>query len=298
MFILHIDSGTEMRGGQWQALYLIRGLIAAGHRARLLAPAGSQLMQAAAAQQVDVQALGIGRMMRAASGVDLIHAHDAHAHTMALVLRKPLIVARRVAFPVRRGLASRWKYGRATHYIAVSHCVKQTLLDAGVDSLKITVVYDGVPVHSWPKTEDRSRVLAVDLEDPGKGRKIIENAAALADIPVHFSDNLIRDLPEAAVFVYITDLEGLGSAVLLAMAAGAPVLASRVGGLPEIVEDGITGLLTANDPPVIAKQIQRLLADRPLASRLAAHARSRVENEFSLDRMVSDTLRVYERILA
>jgi glycosyltransferase involved in cell wall biosynthesis len=297
LFILHIDSGTEMRGGQWQALYLIRSLIAAGHRARLLAPAGSQLMQAAAAQQVDVQALGIGRLLRAAAGVDLVHAHDAHAHTMALLLRKPLVVSRRVAFPVRRSLASHWKYRRASHYIAVSQCVKHVLVDAGVNPEKITVVYDGVPVDSWPKTAERSRVLAVDLEDPGKGKKIIEEAAALADIPVHFSDNLIRDLPEAAVFVYITDLEGLGSAVLLAMAAGAPVLASRVGGLPEIVEDGVTGLLTSNEPQAVAKQIQRLLTDRPLASRLAARARSRVEKEFSLDHMVSETLRVYERIL-
>jgi hypothetical protein len=297
LFILHIDSGTEMRGGQWQALYLIRGLIAAGHRARLLAPAGSQLMQAAAAQQVDVQALGIGRLVRAAAGVDLVHTHDARAHTMALLLRKPLVVSRRVAFPVGRSTASRWKYGRATHYIAVSQSVKRVLVDAGVDAQTISVVYDGVPVDSWPKTGDRSRVLAVDLEDPGKGKKIIEEAAALADIPVHFSDNLIRDLPEAAVFVYITDLEGLGSAVLLAMAAGAPVLASRVGGLPEIVEDGVTGLLTSNEPQAIAKQIQRLLTDRPLALRLAARARSRVEKEFSLDRMVSETLRVYERIL-
>ena len=297
MFILHIDSGTEMRGGQWQALYLIRGLIAIGHRARLLAPAGSQLMQAAAAQKVDVQALGLGRLTRAAAGVDLVHAHDARAHTMALLLQKPLVVSRRVAFPVGGSLASRWKYWRATHYIAVSQCVKRVLVDAGVDPAKITVVYDGVPVDSWPKTGDRSKVLAVDLEDPGKGKKLIEAAAALADIPVHFSDNLIRDLPEAAVFVYITDLEGLGSAVLLAMAAGAPVLASRVGGLPEIVEDGVTGLLTSNEPQAVAKQIQRLLTDRPLALRVAARARSRVEKEFSLDRMVSETLRVYERIL-
>lgn len=286
-----------MRGGQWQALYLIRGLIAAGHRARLLAPAGSPLMNAAAAQQVDVQPLGIGRLLRAAAGVDLVHAHDARAHTMALIASKPLVVSRRVAFPVRRNIASWWKYRRPVHYLAVSQCVKRILMEAGIEPEKITVVHDGVPVDSWPKTGDRSRVLAVDLEDPGKGKKLIEEAAALADIPVHFSDNLIRDLPEAAVFVYITDLEGLGSAVLLAMAAGAPVLASRAGGLPEIVDDGATGLLTSNEPPAIAKQIQRLLADRPLALRLAARARSRVEKEFSLERMVNETLRAYERIL-
>jgi glycosyltransferase involved in cell wall biosynthesis len=298
LFILHIDSGTEMRGGQWQALYLIRGLIAAGHRTRLLAPAGSPLMQAAAAQQVDVQALGVGRLLQAAAAVDLVHVHDAHSHSMALLSRKPLVVSRRVAFPVQRNIASWWKYRRASHFIAVSQYVKHVLIDAGVAPEKISVVYDGVPVDSWPKMGDRSRVLAVDLEDPGKGKKIIEEAAALADVPVHFSDNLIRDLPQAAVFVYITDLEGLGSAVLLAMAAGAPVLASRVGGLPEIVDDGVTGLLTSNEPAAIARQIQHLLADRPLAFRLAARARSRVEKEFSLEHMVNQTLQVYERILA
>jgi len=297
LFILHIDSGSEMRGGQWQALYLIRGLIASGHRARLLAPAGSPLMQAAAAQQMDVRTLTLGGLLRAAAGVDLVHAHDARAHSMALVARKPLVVSRRVAFPVRRGLASQWKYRRPAHYLAVSQCVKQVLIGAGVEPEKIAVVYDGVPVDCWPKARERTRVLAVDLEDPGKGKKMIEEAAALADIPVHFSNNLIRDLPEAAVFVYITDLEGLGSAVLLAMAAGAPVVASDVGGLREIVEDGVTGLLTPNEPAAIARQISRLMADRPLASRLSARARSRVEKEFTVERMVSETLRVYERIL-
>jgi len=298
LFILHIDSGTEMRGGQWQVLYLIRGLIAAGHRARLLAPPGSPLMRAAAAQKLDVQALSAARLLRAAAEVDLVHAHDARAHTLALLARKPLVVSRRVAFPVRRGLASRWKYWRAAHYLAVSQYVKHTLIDAGIDSEKITVVYDGVPVDCWPKSGSRSRVLAVDLEDPGKGKKIVETASALADIPVHFSNNLMRDLPDAAVFVYITDLEGLGSAVLLAMSAGVAVLASRVGGLPEIVEDGLTGLLTSNEPRAVAKQIQRLITDRPLALRLASRARSRVEKEFTLDRMVDQTLCVYERILS
>ena len=233
----------------------------------------------------------------AASGVDLIHAHDARAHTIAALAQKPLVVSRRVAFPVRRSLASRWKYSRPVHYIAVSKFVERTLLDAGVDLSKITVVYDGAPVDCWPEGGERSRVLAIDSEDPGKGKKIVEQAAALADIPVHFSDNLSRDLPRAAVFVYITELEGLGSAVLLAMSAGAPVLASRVGGLPEIVDDGVTGLLTSNEPQAIARQIQRLLADRSLALRLAARARNRVEKEFSVDRMVNQTLGVYERIL-
>jgi starch synthase len=108
---------------------------------------------------------------------------------------------------------------------------------------------------------------------------------------------LIRDLPRALAFVYITELEGLGSAALLAMAAGAAVLASRVGGLPEVIDDGVTGLLTSNEPQAIADGIRRLVDDRLLRERLAAAARTRVEAEFTVERMVTETARVYERIL-
>jgi len=57
-----------------------------------------------------------------------------------------------------------------------------------------------------------------------------------AGIPVHFSTDLQKDLPRAWLFVYITELEGLGSAALLAMAHGLPVLASDIGGLPAEID--------------------------------------------------------------
>jgi len=298
LFILHIDTGAEMRGGQWQALYLIRELALRGHLVRLLARAESPLLQAASAQRIDARPLRLALLLREAAEVDLIHVHDARAHTLSVLLRKPVVVSRRVAFAVGRGALSRWKYRRATHYIAVSEYVKRTLVEAGVPPDRIAVVYDGVPVDaSPPKFQGQPKVLALDSDDPRKGKKIIERAAALADIPVHFSSQLLRDLPGGSAFVYITELEGLGSAALLAMAAGVPVIASRVGGLPEIVQDEVTGLLTSNEPERVAKNIQRLLGDRSLAARLAASARTRVEREFSVDRMVSGTVRVYERIL-
>ncbi len=286
-----------MRGGQWQALYLLNGLVERGHRVRLLAPAGSPLAQAAAARKHDVRPLRLSGLASAGRDADLIHAHDARAHTLAVLSGRPAIVSRRVAFPVRRNMVSRWKYRRAAHFIAVSECVRQTLIEAGVDPTRITVVHDGVPLPQSAQAP-RTQVVAVDLDDPGKGKKLIERAASLAGVPIHFSTNLPQDLPHAAVFVYITELEGLGSAVLLAMAYGTPVLASSVGGLPEIVEDGVTGLLTSNDPEAIANSIRRLLSDSGLASALAAHARARVEKDFSVDRMVDKTVRVYERILS
>ncbi len=296
MVSLHIDTGAEMRGGQWQVLYLLRGLEARGHTVRLLARPRSELLQAAQAQRLNARPLRSTTLLRAGHGADLIHAHDARAHTLALLFAKPLIVSRRVAFPVRRGFPSRWKYRHASLFIAVSEYVKQALLASGVEPSRITVVHDGVPIPPGGQ-QQRERVLALDSEDPGKGKYIIERAAALADVPIAFSKNLGRDLPGAAMFVYISDSEGLGSAALLAMAHGVPVIASAVGGLPEIVEDECTGLLTSNEPEEVARRIRRLIEDRALALRLAGRARMRVEQEFSIERMVTETEHIYERMV-
>jgi starch synthase len=76
------------------------------------------------------------------------------------------------------------------------------------------------------------------------------------------------------------------------------VIASRVGGLPEVVEDGSCGLLTENEPRAIAAAISRFLGDPDLANRLAMEGRRRVEECFSLDRMVRETVAVYEKVLS
>src|SRR5436305_10102128 len=77
----------------------------------------------------------------------LMHAHDASTHTMGAIIRAaPLVVARRVAFPIGTAqIASKWKYARARHYIAVSEFVKSVLINGGVPAAMISVVYDGVP---------------------------------------------------------------------------------------------------------------------------------------------------------
>jgi glycosyltransferase involved in cell wall biosynthesis len=301
MRILHIDTGREMRGGQWQALHLIAGLAERGISSRLLAPPESALFQAATAVNLDAHPLKLARSAAVARHFDLIHAHDARAHTLALFIalfrRCPVVVSRRVAFPIGRAWISRWKYNHATHYLAVSEYVRNMLGTAGVPCERISVVYDGVRLPDRVDAGSRSFILALDSDDPRKGKLIVEKASGLAGVPVHFSHHLLEDLPRSIVFVYITDLEGLGSAALLAMASGAPVIASAVGGLPEIVLDGETGLLTENTPRAVASTLQRLLADQPLAQRLATRARAMVERRFTISHMVENTLRVYERVL-
>jgi len=297
MRILHIDTGREMRGGQWQVLYLLEGLRARGHETVLLARRQAPLYTAALNKGLHVRSAGFTTLMRLSARVDLMHAHDARAHTMAMFARAPLVVSRRVAFPVRTGPASRWKYRGASQFIAVSEFVKARLVEAGVPGGRISVVYDGVPLGE--RAAGGARVIAPATKDPKKGTELVKRAAAEAGFDVHFSTSLAEDLArDAAVFVYITHEEGLGSAVLLAMAAGIPVIASRTGGLPEAVVDGETGLLVENTPGAIAAAVRRVLENRAEARAMAEAARRRAESLFGVEAMVEGTIRVYHRVLS
>lgn len=285
MRVLHIDSGKEMRGGQWQVLSLVEGL-GPGHV--LMTSADGPLMDAARARKLEVLPLSILALAKAARAAGLVHAHDARSHTWAATCGgAPLIVARRVAFPIGQSMASQWKYGRAARYIAVSDHVRGTLLQAGVPGDKIDVVYDGVRLPE--RLAEGTRVIAPASRDPMKGSDLVREAAAIAGVEVEFSEDLERDLPSAALLVYVTRSEGLGSAALLAMAHGVPVVASNVGGLPEVV----VGALTDNDPVAIAAAIHRVIES---GAELRARARRVVEEKFTVERMVDETRRVYERV--
>jgi glycosyltransferase involved in cell wall biosynthesis len=106
-------------------------------------------------------------------------------------------------------------------------------------------------------------------------------------------------LDRAAVFVLSTKSEGMPMAVLEAMAAGLPVVASAVGGIPEIVVDGQTGLLVQpGDPEALTAALRRLLGDSSLASRLGAAARRAAETTNSLQQFQERHRALYERLLA
>jgi len=291
--ILHLDAGREMRGGQWQALRLIEGLRRQGANCTLLARRGAPLFRKAREIALDVRPLGLWAVARLSRQADLVHAHDARTHTLAALLAgAPLVVSRRVAFPLR----SRWKYRRASRYAAVSQFVKHVMIEGGVAGEKISVIYDGVPLgDAVPGGE---RLLAPTSDDPLKGTDLAREAARRAGVPLHLSRELELDLPGAGLFLYLTRSEGLGSAVLMAMAAGVPVIASRIGGLPEIIRHRENGWLADNDPEVVAAAIRELLTDRALAQRLAARGRQTVAEKFSLDQMIDNTIRLYRQVLS
>jgi L-malate glycosyltransferase len=99
------------------------------------------------------------------------------------------------------------------------------------------------------------------------------------------------------IFVMSSVTEGLGTSVLDAMACGRPVIGTRAGGIPEIVEDGVTGILVPpRDPHAMADAIVRLLKDEALRLRMGGAGLSLANARFSAERMVQDTISIYERI--
>jgi glycosyltransferase involved in cell wall biosynthesis len=269
-----------MGGGQWQALYLMERLT----EAVLLAPAGSPLFQEASKRGMDVHALTFFALFSAARRADLVHVHEARAHTLAaLASGAPLVVARRVHFPVRGSMGSRWKYSRAALYVAVSKFVASSLEASGVPKGLVRLVYDGIPIPRAPAQPEPGRVVAL-------AKKPVE----IPGIKIHLTSDLWQDLSTASVFVYKSEAEPLGSAALAAMASGVPVVASGTGGLPEIVEHERTGLLVNNGD--FAGAVRRLLDDPRLAAELGRAGREHVQRGFSADQMAENTMRVYHEV--
>jgi lipopolysaccharide biosynthesis glycosyltransferase len=298
MTIYHLDTGRTLRGGQLQVLNLMHGLKARGHSVKLLARRDGMLLQRAKAEGLDAEPISLLSLARGARRADLVHAHDSRSHSYAaLVGGVPIVVSRRVAFAAGQSLLSRVKYRRAKHYIAVSRFVADKLKLAGIEDSRISVVYDGVAIPQLQPDTVRNAIVAPATDDPAKGSDILHEAVQGMNLPILFSDDLLRDMPRASLFLYLSRSEGLGSAAVLAAAFGTPVIASNVGGLPEAVLDEQTGLLVENNPRAIAAAIQRLKTDEPLRQRLSAAARERAIREFSIDRMVEGTLAIYRSCL-
>ena len=113
-----------------------------------------------------------------------------------------------------------------------------------------------------------------------------------------FRADIEKILPNLDIVVHPALREGLGVSLIQAACAGRPMVASGVGGIPEIVRDGQTGLLVnPADSQAIGKCILTLLRNPDLAQKLGENARKLAETEFSIDGMVEGNLRVYREVL-
>lgn len=105
-------------------------------------------------------------------------------------------------------------------------------------------------------------------------------------------------LDAADALLLTSDREGMPHVVLEAMVAGTPVVATRVAGVPELIDDGVHGLLVpVGSAEEAAGAVVRVLTDRALAARLAAAAAGRVRSEFTLEQMIDRVERLFVRLV-
>lgn len=160
--VLHVDTERGWRGGERQTLWLAAEMARRGHESVVAARQGEPLAARASAaglsvvdcrpvSELDPRAAWRLRREILSRRIDVVHAHTAHAVAIGamatLATGVPLVVARRVDFPLRGNAGTRWKYGRAARIVAVSNAVANVLVAGGVARSRIDVVPDGVDLR-------------------------------------------------------------------------------------------------------------------------------------------------------
>jgi glycosyltransferase involved in cell wall biosynthesis len=261
----------------------------------------------------------VRQVRRAARDAELVHAHWLASAAIARLSRRPFVVtlhgtgsagrlsdlslARHVPWLVRFLLRP------ARTVICVSSPLAQTMRAIGVE--RVRWIPNGVDVPHAPRRPRREPfALYVGRLSPEKG--IAELVEGTRGVPlVVAGDGPLRTLvpdalgfvphgelaglyERAAVVVFPSRQEGLPLSLLEAMAHGCPVVATRVGGIPQLVDDGDTGLLVPpGEPAALRSAIETVLADPALGRRLGRAARRRVGALCSWDRVTELTLEAY-----
>ncbi len=246
------------------------------------------------------------------------------------------VASRRVTFLPSDGWTYRLKYGRTCHaVIAVSENIRGLSVQAGVPRERIMVIPDGIEMlrdlpspseklnlrKSWRCDEDEFLIGFLGASTLEKGQDVaIEAMNLLAEqmpnarlilagggaadthsvrarvLRLGPIEDLGQLMPGLDLFIMPSLAEGLGSSALWAMSYGLPVVATRVGGLPEIIVENETGwLVPPNSPQALAEAILQACGDRDRLAEFGRRARARVER-FSADIMVSRTEELYRQI--
>jgi L-malate glycosyltransferase len=248
-------------------------------------------------------------------GTRLTHRLASRVLVNSEAIRDHLLAGGRVApekiVVIRNGLsdaaerAALDKGGRAKQRAAL---LRELNLDEGAKLIGLVARLQPVKGHRY-FIEAASRIAAVEpkahfllVGDGALRREIEEQVARLgAGDRVH----LLGARNDAALIAAGFDVavlaslhEGLPNAVMEAMAAGAPVVATAVGGTTELVIDGATGFLAPPaDADALAQRILDTLQNPELSARMAAQGRRRVLMQFSMRRMVESVERLYEEIV-
>lgn len=270
-------------------------------------------------------------LLESRRGPTLLHAHDPHSLTItgavASLLGVPFVVTRRVELPLRR----RALWSRARRVIAISAAVQAALERSGIAPAAIEVIPSGIDldrprppaapvgppriVAIGALTPEKNHLLLLDVaarlvqrhpavrwtvagEGPLKSRLLdAARARGLGDV-VEFIGQFSEPrqvLAGATVFLSCSTHEGLGTAILEAMAAGVPVVATAVGGVPEVLSGGAGILVDQGNPEAMAGALDALLRDESARRNVIETAAMRVKS-YSVERMATAVAGVYRSV--
>ncbi len=174
MRVLLVDLETEWRGGQNQALLLLKGVRDRGHTAELVTANGSALGVRAGAAGIPVHSTSRGffrvpaaqkiRRLLRSQHFDLVHANEAHAVTAAWMglwqrrnaSRVPFVISRRVGYPIGKSALAQARYQAAARIVAISRWSAERVLRSGIPADKVTIVYEGVELPARPNAHRRA----------------------------------------------------------------------------------------------------------------------------------------------
>jgi glycosyltransferase involved in cell wall biosynthesis len=321
------DAARVVRVGLPMAAFRQMWWLPAARRLRQLAR-GVDLVHAHLAEDLAVVPLALA----AARGrVPLVvTVHTSLRHTL------PVTGPRSVVLKSVGALLEQVGERRAAAVLALTPRLAQLLGDHGVDSDRIHVVPSGVQPalfaadHHDPFPHvGRPRVVFVGRLAPQKGVHMLVRAAAQLRTPeaqvvvvgdgpnrarieneierlglrrrVHVTGFVPHDqvpavLAHADVFVMPSVYEELGSALVEAQWAGLPIVATRVGGIPDVVDDGATGVLVPpGDPTALARAVDDLLSD-PRRARTLARRGQAAATRYDWTRLGAQVLDVYETV--
>ncbi len=321
MNVLYVDLEREWRGGQSQALLTLRGLRERGHEVELLAARDSAVANRAAEAGVKVHQVprfGLRgwtavemRKLTARKRFELVHLNEPHALTAAWLARAharvPLLLSRRIGFPLQRNAVSQARYRAVERFLANSKDVAQSLVDSGIAAERISIVNEGVEISPLRTLEQRGSARkrwgvrdseflfgCVSVFVPEKGQRHLIEALPLVRA-LHPEVRLLLAGDGACRFP--SEFEGLGTALQAAMAAGLPCISTKRGALGEVVDSERTALVVEPNGKEFAAMMLRLINDEELRKKLGDVGRCEVEQRFSAARMVENTILVYEDVL-
>ncbi len=317
--------------GPWEQVVwlLTEGLVERGIDVTLFATADSQTRARLVAvcprpyeedPTLDVkvwECLHISEVFERAEAFDLIHNHfDFLPLTYSGLVRTPVVTTIH-GFSSERILPVYRKYNGRTYYVAISHADRHPDLDY------VATIYHGLDLKAFTlRTEPGHYLLFFGRIHPDKGTREAIEVALQSGMPLKIA-GIIQDRAyferEVASFIdgvrvqYLGPVgpaerdallggayallhlinfdEPFGLSVVEAMACGTPVIARPWGSMPEIIRDGLTGMLVQTISEAVAVLPRLAQLDR-------AKIRAYVEARFSQERMVEDYVRVYEKVLA